>query len=732
MKKYLDLPNTYHRMAVLAIFLLTIIIYSNSLDCGFVFDDMQNITQNPYMRLQDLDAAKLFEAAFKSPMPNRPVANISFAINYFLGKYNPVGYHLVNILIHLFNGILVYFLAVLTFNHNAVTPETNKHRSHSLSIYGMSLLAALTFVAHPIQVQSVTYIVQRMNSMATLFYLLALFFYIKGRSVAIRWKRWTLWAGCLISWILALGSKETAAILPFTLLLYEWFFLQDLDKNWLKRNLKYFTGLIALLALVAYLFLGANPLDTILGSYTHRDFTMGERVLTQFRVLVYYLSLLLYPHPARINLLHSIPTSHSLFDPVTTFFSLLILTGFLVLAFCLAKKQRLISFCILWFFIHLVIESSIIGLEIIFEHRLYLPMFGFALLAAYLVFNLFSAKRTWALIVATALIVSLGSATYLRNRIWQDPITLWSDVISKNSQSSRARYNLGSDLARQGRFKEAVDHFYEALKLKPDYGKAHNNLGLALFKQGKLNQAANHFSEALRIQSGNAAAHYNLGLVWEEQGNRKIAVNHYLKALQIMPDFAEAHNSLGIVLQEQESYQQAIYHFSEALKLKPDLAEAHNNMGSVLEMQGDFKQAIDHYFTALRIRPDDAQTYNNLGVALTRQGILEEAARCYLEALRLKPEDAGAYNNLGVVLQRQGKLKEAVDHYSAALRLKPDYAEAHNNMGIVLTRQGRFQEAVEHFSEALRIRPGDVQTRHNLALARRGMEPSAGDGNTTN
>ena len=107
-------------------------------------------------------------------------------------------------------------------------------------------------------------------------------------------------------------------------------------------------------------------------------------------MLVYYLGLLLYPHPARINLLHSISTSHSLFDPVTTFLALLIVTGSLVLAVCLAPKQRLISFCILWFFIHLVIESSVIGLEIIFEHRLYLPMFGFALLAAYLVFNLFS------------------------------------------------------------------------------------------------------------------------------------------------------------------------------------------------------------------------------------------------------------------------------------------------------------------------------------------------------
>ncbi|MFH1992528.1 MAG: tetratricopeptide repeat protein [Pseudomonadota bacterium] len=731
MKKEIDHPNRFHRRAALAICLLGILIYSNTLNCGFVFDDQQNITENQYIRLTDLGLEKLTAAAFKSPMPNRPVANISFAVNYYLGKYNVAGYHLVNILIHLINGILVYVLTGMTLRHSGL-PGSKTSRIPDAGIALVSLFAALFFTAHPIQVQSVTYIVQRMNSLAAMFYLLALILYIGARSADIRWKQWALGAGCLTSWIFALASKEIAATLPLVLLLYEWYFFRDLATDRLKHHLKYFPGLIAVLGMVAYVYLGTHPLDKILGSYASRDFTMGARVLTQFRVLVFYLSLLLYPNPSRLNLLHQITPSHSLFDPISTFFSLLILTGLLILAVYFAKRQRLISFGILWFFIHLMIESSIFGLELVFEHRLYLPMFGLALIAAYLLFYLLAANRTRALVVAIAIIFSLGTATYLRNSAWQDPITLWSDVVSKSPQSPRAHYNLGSDLDRLGNLEAAVYHLSEALKIKPDHTRAHNNLGQVLFKQGKIDQAAGHFSEALRIEPGNAAARYNLGLAMEEKGNLAAAANHYRQALRIKPDFAEAHNSLGIVLQGQENLKEAVDHFSEALNINPDYAEAHHNMGSALEMQGHFKQAIDHYFTALRIRPDDAQTYINLGVVLTRQGILDQAVHSYLEALRIKPDDAGAHNNLGVVLQRQGKSKAAIEHYLQAIKINPDYAEAHNNLGIALARQGRFKEAVHYFSEALRIQPGDTQARHNLELGLREMNPSTKGKDTTN
>jgi len=681
MNKDIHKLNTFHLWAVLTICLLAIIIYSNSLNCAFVFDDEPTITENSFIRLTELSFEQLSVAASKSPHVNRLVANVSFAVNYYLDKYNTTGYHIVNILIHILNGILVYIFTLLTLKQSGIAAPEHS-RSPQFSTAYISLFAALIFTAHPIQVQSVTYIVQRMNSMAVMFYLLSLIFYIHARSTLIRWKRWTQWSGCLLCWILALGSKEIAATLPLVLLLYEWYFFQNLSKDGLKQNLIYLIGLVVLLGLTAYMFLGSNPLDGILGSYIKRDFTLEERVLTQFRVIVLYLSLFFYPHPLRLNLLHHITTSHSLLDPATTLFSLLILVFLLGLAVCIVKKRRLISFCILWFFIHLVIESSIIGLEIIFEHRLYLPIVGLTLMTAYLLFHLLSAHRTWLFILSTAIIVSLGTVTYLRNKIWQDSITLWYDVVSKSPQSFRAQYNLGSNLTRQGNLKEAIDHLSEALRLKPDYTEAHNNLGMAFFQQGNLDQAANHFSAALRVQPGNSAVHYNLGLIMEKKGYLQSAVDNYLKALSIKPDVAEVLNNLGVVLQRQEKIKEAIDRYLEAIKLKPDYAEAHNNLGIALAGQGRFKEATDHFS----------------------------------EVLRLQPDYAGAFNNLGVVLQRQEKIKEAIDCFLEAIKLKPDYAEANNNLGLALARQGRFKEAAVHFSEALRLQPDYAQARHNLFL----------------
>lgn len=269
-----DNSDSYHLIAVIVICLFGIIIYSNTLKSSFVFDDLQNITLNPYIRLTNLDLEKILNAGFKSINSNRPLANISFAVNYYLGKYDVKGYHIVNIFIHIMNGILVYFLARITFKQLSDIGIFTTSKSPDFTISFISLFAALLFTAHPIQVQSVTYIVQRMNSMAAMFYFLSLTFYIYGRLSLTIWKRRAQWAGCFVSWILALGSKEIAVTLPLVLFLYEWYFFQDLSKEWLKQNLKYFIILVILLVPVAYMFLGPNPIDTLLGSYAYRDFTI--------------------------------------------------------------------------------------------------------------------------------------------------------------------------------------------------------------------------------------------------------------------------------------------------------------------------------------------------------------------------------------------------------------------------------------------------------------------------
>jgi len=666
---------------------LAFLIYSNILKSPFIFDDFNNIRHNPHIRLTKLTLEGVTRAGLESYSSNRPIANISFALNYYFHQDNVLGYHLVNILIHAAAGFFLYLLVKTTLNLPSL-------RSRYGSYEWIPLFTVLIWLVHPIQTQSVTYIVQRMNSMAAMFYVLSLLLYAKARlcPAGENKKKWSLFAGCVLSGLLAIGSKEIAATLPFFIFLYEWYFFQDLNLPWLKRHLLPVAALLVFLSLSVLMYIGTHPLEYIYGGYQARDFTLVQRVLTEFRVVIFYISLLVFPHSSRLNLDHDFTLSYSLIDPITTLLCLGFIAGLVVLAIFIAKRERLFSFCIFWFLGNLLIESSVIGLEIIFEHRLYMPSMMVSMLMVLLVYR--HVKLEWVRVtVLSAALILLAFWTYERNSVWADDVKFWLDCAAKSPKKARPHNNLAVIIADRGNINEAIAYFDKALQIKPEYAEAHNNKGLALARQGKLEEAVGHFSESL----------------------------------QIKPNYADAHSNLGNALARQGRLEEAIRHCSEALRIRPDFAKAHNNLGIALAKQGKHGKAMNHYFEALRIKPDYADAHNNLGLALARQGKLDAALSHYIEALRIIPDYAKAHNNLGNALASQGKLGEAVVHYSRVLRIEPDFVEAHNNLGVALASQGKFEEAMGHFSAALRIKPDYADARWNLehALQLTGKSPGA-------
>ena len=717
MSKNIDGFYRYHLIALLTLFVLCTVIYSNTLHSPFVLDDIPSISENTNIRLINFDFQGLYDSGFKTP-GLRPVAHISFALNYYFGGYDVVGYHLVNIIIHFINGVLVYFLALSIFSHSG--PSHAQWMNHSAigPTFLMSLFAALFFVAHPLQTQSVTYMVQRMTSMSAMFYFLSFIFYIRGRLCQIGWQRLILFLGCFVSWVFALGSKQTAVTLPVTILLYELYFFQDLNTAWLKRNLKYFLMLTLMVCLFAFFYLGVNPIDNILGTGAFRDFTMGERLLTQFRVIVFYISLIFYPHPSRLNLFHRITTSHSLVDPITTLLSLLTILGLLGIAVYLFRRNRLISFGILWFFINLALESSVIWLAMIYEHRLYLPIFGPVLIVTYLIFNFPIKRRLWAVMVSAFIILCLGTAAYLRNKVWQDETTLWSDVLSKNPQSHIAHIGLGLALVKQDKITEGIMHYYGALRIEPLNLEAHINLGAALVIQGKIDEAIKHYNAALRMNPGLDKAHYGLAHALTKLGKTDEAIKHYSEVLRIKPDIPVVHTRLGIAFSGQNRMENAVRHFSEALRLNPKSVEAHNNLGLALTKQGRIAEAIKCFNDALKINPYCFDAHHNLGLALANQGKMNAAIKHFSKALQINPNQANAQVNLGVALINQNKTEEAIKHFFDALKIEPKNAYAHYNIGVALASLGRVEEAVGHLSEAIKINPeyAEAQNLLNHAL----------------
>lgn len=684
-------------------------IYANTLQNPFVLDDLSNIRYNPHIRLRHLGFDEIREAGFESPLSNRPVANISFALNYYFHELDVAGFHIFNILIHFAAGVFLYFLVRITLKSPALQIQ-------SRTCSWIPFSTALIWLVHPIQTQSVTYVVQRMNSLAAMFYILAVLLFAGARRTEKNKAQWILIAGCVVSGILAVGSKEIAATLPVILFLYEWYFYQDLSLSWIKRRMLPIAGTLVLLAVVVLVYLGLHPLDKILNTYAVRDFTLIQRVLTEFRVVIYYLSLVLWPHPSRLNLDHFFLVSHSLLNPIATLPAILVIGGLFVLALYLAKKHRLVSFCILWYLINLVIESSVIGLEIIFEHRNYLPSMFLILMAVMLLHRLLQPNWLRAGVLGVATLI-LCVWTIQRNAVWRSEVSLWTDCVAKSSQKPRPHNNLAVALVRQGNIDAAIGHYRRALQIKPDYAEAHFNLATSLQRQGKFDEAVYHFREMLRLKPEHSGAHNGLGTVLHEQGKIDEAIVHYAEALRLNPEYSSAHYNMGVALIARGETDRAVFHFKEALRLDPRHSGAHYSLATALNNAGKIQEAVSHFQAALSLKPDFAEAHHGLGTALYKQGRVENAAEHFSRALKLKPDFAEAHNDLGVLLYHQGRLQEALAHYTQALSIRSDYAEAHNNLGAVLDDLGRTEEGISHYREALQIEPDNAGAHNNLGVA---------------
>ena len=369
-----------HLAAVVLIAGVALAAYSNTFQVPFQFDDRPNITQNPGLQIHILTwdrLERLVQNTYKESL--RIFSSFTLALNYYFGGFNVFGYHLVNFLIHVGTGIILYWFLILTFNLPSL-----KERYGDVS-YRVALFASLIFISHPVQTESVTYIVQRMTSLGGMFYLLSMVLYVKGRLSSGK-GRLFYFVGLGFSYLFGIFSKENVALLPLFIALYEFFFFQNLDlspKN--RKALFSLIGILVILGASGFILWGERYISVVVEGYRYRTFTMSERVLTQFRVVLYYLTLLMYPHPARLNLDYDFSLSRTVLDPPATLLSILIVLGLIGYSFRAARKRPVLSFGILWYFGNLVIESSIFPLEMVFEHRLYLPAIGPFLLFSLLV-----------------------------------------------------------------------------------------------------------------------------------------------------------------------------------------------------------------------------------------------------------------------------------------------------------------------------------------------------------
>jgi len=553
------------------------------------------------------------------------------------------------------NAILVYFFVLLTFRTPYFRKLETRNSKPDTATQFIPLAVALLFVSHPIQTESVTYIFQRLASLVSMFYLLSLVLYIKYRLASYQADRPASWQTgntvryvlAIVSAVLAMKTKENAFTLPVVIALYEFLFFTGPLKFRVLRLMPF----LFTMAIIPMTMLGAaSSAGELIGAVREPDF-MGAQGLsgsdyffTQFRVVTTYIRLLLLP--VNQNLSYSYPMYHSLFDP-PVFLSFLFLTSLFGTAVYLLSKTRtisyqplvvsnnppsayslplnpylrLVAFGILWFFITLSVESSIIPIQMVIdEYRIYLPSMGFllslttagVLLTEQLTKKFLQIKRIAAAFFLIV-IMSLSYATFARNILWKDKVNLWEDVVRKSPDSPRAINNLGLAYANKGLHDKAIELYKKCISLNPSYLYAYTNLGVAYAKQGRTEEAIETFMKALEINPADRAVYSNLARAYGDLGRNDKAAEYYAKVVSLAPYDGAAYHGLGTAYALLGRMDDALAAYSTFVALSPNDPEAYRSRGVIYANKGDFKNARADFQKACSMGSKESCEYMKSG-----------------------------------------------------------------------------------------------------------------------
>jgi len=697
-------------LALVAIFTLGLVIYSNSFDNSFHFDDQGYIIDNPVIRTPNI--VSIWNSWTH---PTRAVAFYTFALNYHFHQLDVFGYHVVNFLIHVLSAILVWWLMNLLL----ASPRLKHSR---IAKYGMSvsLFTALLFISHPAQTQAVTYITQRFASLATMFYLGSICFYLKARISNSKSNMDILYfALSAISALLGMFTKQIVITLPFSILLVEYCFLRNSRSKDKSNQFSRVYLLIILLfvliipALYSFNVTGMLSMHTPSASHTGDYLTPGKYFLSQARVLVTYLQVLFFPLIQNFD--YDFPISQSLFG-LKTFLSFVLLFAILLAAFKAKNRYRLITFGVLWFFITLSVESSLIVIKtIIFEHRLYLPSVGFCIVLCSGIFYLVKRPKPAIGIISTIIII-FSVLTFQRNQVWQNEITLWEDTVRRSPYKSRPLMNLALAHSRLGQYDLALEFFNKAIRYDPKNTDALNLRGVMYFYQKKYSLALEDYHKALAINPNDAEVYVNRGNVYGRLEEDDQAILDYAKAIELKPYLAEAYVNRGNLYARQGQYDLAIIDFNQALARKPYLSEAYKNRGNAYELSGRYALALYDYDKALEIKSDYHEAYLNRGNTFGRVGLYYFAILDYNRALELQPEFTEAYHNRGVAYRFEGKHDLALADYNKVLELEPNHMKAQLQRADIYHIKRNFDQALVDYNRIIDLDPKNGSAYFNRSM----------------
>jgi protein O-mannosyl-transferase len=664
--------------------------FHSVLQCDFTnWDDDKYVFNNPMVReLSWKNVQKIF-TTFQYHW-YFPLVTLSYAIEYHFFKLNPAVYHFDNLLLHILNTLLVFWLIFL-FTNNRLT----------------SLLTALLFSLHPLRVESVAWITERKDLLFAFFFLLSFIAYIYYR----RDNRVAWYLASLIFFTASLASKQQAAVLPFSLLLYDYFFLGGIRRRQLLQAIPYMaiSGFLVIVILFVHRYASESTAQFSGLKFYHYLF------LAQY-VLVYYLYLIFFP--SGLCAIYPFPDEMSRGSlPAIIWFSP-IFTICLLMLFALKKPSRTTLFGSLFFLINIfpVLQLiPIITLEIVADRFTYIPSIGLTFIVAeFLIWLIF----TWSsgiryrvparAFLGAAIIFLLGLSAFAsahRCLVWKDSVTLWDDVIARYPRVWAAYNNRGTELGKRGYHEKAFSDLKQAIALNPHAASCYNNRGNIFKQRGDFDRAIADFSTAIALDPREATAYTNRGIAYAQKRDLDRAIKDLSHALQLDPQHEGARQNLKMARTEIENVEKSIEALSEKAAQEPGNASIMINRGSIFFMRGDIDRALADYSAAVRIDPGYAIAYFNRALAYSRKEDYKKAIEDYTKAMEINPELRGSYKGRGMAFAHSGDYKRALADFSRELKNYPDDVEVFINRGTAAAQHGDYRSSIEDFTKAIRLTP---------------------------
>ncbi|QDV91496.1 TPR repeat-containing protein YrrB [Phycisphaerae bacterium RAS2] len=641
----------------------TLAAYLPAMQGGFIWDDDAHVTA-PELR----STGGLLRIWFDIGATQQyyPLLHSAFWIQHKLWGDWPVGYHIVNALLHALSAVLVLFI-VRRLLHTAQTPWANP----------TAALAAAVFALHPVHVESVAWITELKNTLSGVFYLSAMALYLRfDESRRAKWH-----AFALMLFVCGLLTKTVTATLPAALLVILWWLRGRLT---LRRDVAPLLIWFALGA-AAGLFTAWVEHDLIGAKGEEFELSAMQRGLLAGRVVWFYLGKLFWP----ANLVFIYPRwDVNPSAPSQWLFSVALIV--LVAALFLLRRRSRAPLAALLFFIGTLFP--VLGFfnvypflfSFVADHFQYLASLGIIVFICAAIMRSVPARASrFAFALPFVIPLALAMLTFRQCGLYADGQTLYRTTIDRNPACWMAHNNLGVEYKNAGRIDDALACYRRALALRPNYPEAWNNIGLALTELGDPRGAADAYQQALKLRPANPGVLSNLGTLLTRVGRHADAIARHEAALRLDPNDPQLHGNLGVSLQAAGRYADAVSHYHRSLESNPD--------------QPGVRLQISLCEAAMKPPP--------------------QAIAAYAEIIRANPDNSQAYFARAVLLAQTGRRDDAISDYRRALEINPDHFEAHNNLATLLALAGRHTEAIPHFEQAVRLRPDFVEIRMNLAVA---------------